>query len=219
MLKNAKRTQSQPGNPAIMRNEPNFAPPPTLASPKNTKRTQSQHAGRRSVPARRETQSAPAHNPIMQNKPNFPPRPPCPKQKKRNEPNSRIPSVSPPHISAKRTQSQPRRTCGGPNMRNEPNFQQPIYNPMTQSEQANRKPLQHNRLGYVATGDPFSGEIDGEYRIPARRDRMSKMHLISFCPGRGYSERLCPVSGNTGFSSDCFFSCLGGGRFGVQFFF
>ena len=59
---------------------------------------------------------------------------PAANSKMQNEPNSRIPGVPPPPLSAKRTQSQPRRTCGGPKNRNacrveaerrrKPNFQQ-----------------------------------------------------------------------------------------------
>ena len=52
--------------------------------------------------------------PIMRNEPNLHPDGPVEDTKKRNEPNSSMPSVPPPPVSAKRTQSQPRRTCGGP---------------------------------------------------------------------------------------------------------
>ena len=51
------------------------------------------------------------------------------KQKIRNEPNPRTPSIPPPPISAKRTQSQPWRTCGGPQKTKRTQFTHPHGHP------------------------------------------------------------------------------------------
>ena len=95
----AKRTQfshtTSPTTPLFWQNEPNFRP------------FQANHAGRRSVPSIGKPNLPHQHHPIypiMQNEPNLHRAKPVEDQKMQNEPNSRIPRVPPPPISAKRTQ-------------------------------------------------------------------------------------------------------------------
>ena len=111
-----------------------------------------------------------------------------------------------------------------PNMRNEPNLphahsiRRPLF--MRNEPNPNRishKSLQRNRLGGFRKLKTFLGELNDEYRT--EKCRMSKMHLILFCPGRGYSERLCPVSPSTGSSSEELFFLFGRGAIRCSVFF
>ena len=142
--------------------------------PKNTKRTQS------ATPTTKKCETnpiPPGKQPIANSqkllftkRTQFTHTATCPTPKKRNEPNFSLPSIPPPPIYAKRTQSQPRRTCGGqknetnpiyrtgaacrvPIMQNEPNL--PTRPPGQQPKNAKRTQFRANHAGLRTKAEYF----------------------------------------------------------------
>ncbi len=113
-------------------NEPN--PTRQTTRKRKTNPIRACHAGRRSVPARRETQFHPAQQPKIQNEPNFHPGH-DPKNAKRTQSVGPPPSGRPnhPELYENEPNFRPQQTCGRPKKRNEPNSR-PVQHPNSRNE-------------------------------------------------------------------------------------